>query len=167
MYIYPLVTLFAGNFLLYLLVNGPCGKKDNSWIDVMWGISFCTPHMVIFGMRSMSEDPDAKITPRMLMATIPVFIWGFRLAGYIFVRHKKEDYRYQQMREGWQEGGTCSYLVKSLVYVYLMQGVFAVINNGSALYINLYSKGDNIKTTDYIGLAIWVAGFTIECASDY
>ena len=95
MFIYPLVTLFAGNILLYLFVNGPWGKRDNSWIDVMWSLSFCTPNAVILILRAMSDDPDAKITNRMLMATIPVFAWGLRLSGYIWIRHTREDYRYQ------------------------------------------------------------------------
>ena len=117
-------------------------------------------------LRALSDDPDAKVTPRMLMSSIPVFFWGLRLSSYIFVRHTREDYRYKEMREGWEAPGTCSYLTKSLVYVYLMQGLFSLINNGSALYTNLYSKGDDIFYSDFIGLGIWFLGFSIEVMAD-
>ena len=53
-------------------------------------------------LRTLEDDPDAKITIRMLMSSIPVFFWGVRLSGYIFVRHTREDYRYKEMREGWE-----------------------------------------------------------------
>jgi steroid 5-alpha reductase family enzyme len=117
-------------------------------------------------LRSLSDDPDAKVTIRMLMASIPVFFWGVRLSSYIFVRHTREDYRYKEMREGWEEGGSCSYLVKSLVYVYLMQGLFSLVVNGSALYVCLYSKGDDIYWTDFVGLGVWFLGFAIEVLAD-
>jgi steroid 5-alpha reductase family enzyme len=166
MYYAPVVALFAGNILLYIFVNNPWGKRDNSWIDVMWSLSFCIPNVVIMILRACSEDPDAKITVRMLMGSIPVFFWGIRLSSYIWIRHTREDYRYQQMREDWDEGGKCSYYVKSFVYVYLMQGIFSLVNNASALYINLYSKGDEIYYTDFIGIAIWFIGFAIEVLAD-
>jgi steroid 5-alpha reductase family enzyme len=167
MFYYPVVALFAGNILLYIFVNNPCfGKRDNSWIDVMWSLSFCTPNIVIMIMRAVSDDPAAKITTRMLIASIPVFAWGLRLSSYIWIRHTREDYRYQQMREDWDKGGKCSYYVKSFVYVYLMQGLFSLVNNASALYVNLYSTGDSLAWTDFVGLAIWFVGFAIEVASD-
>lgn len=107
----------------------------------------------------------------MILATIPVFIWGLRLSSYIFVRHKSEDYRYKQMREGWEKGGSCVYYLKAFFFVFVGQGIFSLINNSSALFTNLMTKYDpednEIKITDYIGLTIWALGFIIEVASDY
>ena len=47
-----------------------------------------------------------------------------------------------------------------------MQGLFSLVVNGSALYVNLYSKGDDVYWTDFAGLAIWFLGFGIEVLAD-
>jgi len=70
------------------------------------------------------------------------------------------------MREGWEEAGTCGYYTQAYGYVYLMQGAFCIINNGSAAFICLYSEGDSIYWTDILGLFVWLVGFAIEIAAD-
>jgi len=50
-----------------------------------------------------------------------------------------------------------------------MQGVFSVIVNCSALFVNLYSKkqtGGELWYTDYVGLGVWIIGFAIEYMAD-
>jgi len=90
-YIWPLITLFSGNFLLGIWAQ-LFGKKDNSWIDVMWAISFVTPNLVILKLRA---DQGLLINNRMYLATALVSIWMLLLSTYIFFRHKSEDYRYK------------------------------------------------------------------------
>ena len=51
LFAWPLVTLFTGNFLLGIWAQ-LCGKKDNSWVDVMWGISFVTPNITALLVRA-------------------------------------------------------------------------------------------------------------------
>ena len=75
------------------------------------------------------------------------------------------------MREDWEQGGTCVYLLKAFFYVFVGQGIFSLINNSSALFVNLYdiksTDGvDKLTATDIIGAAIWATGFIIEIASD-
>ena len=96
-FIWPLVTLFGGNMLLGLLVQ-IFFKKDNSWIDAWWSLSFLLPNIVIFIIRAVN---GVGITARMWLITSCVAIWALRLSIYIFVRHKREDYRYKEMREDW------------------------------------------------------------------
>jgi len=70
-------------------------NKDNSYIDVMWGLTFVIPNLIIQAWRF------EHVSKRMLLITIPVYFWGFRLAYHIGKRKKAEDYRYKEMREGW------------------------------------------------------------------
>ena len=97
----PLIALFGAATCLYIAVQ-TCGKRDNSWIDVMWGICFIIPNIVIWILRGTTNEFSHKITTRMILITVPVVVWGSRLAIYIFMRHKSEDYRYKEMREGWE-----------------------------------------------------------------
>jgi len=82
------------------------------------------------------------ITARMWLITACVAIWSLRLSIYIFIRHKREDYRYKEMRERWTAEGVCVYYTKAFVFVYGMQGLFSLINNASVLYVNLWSAKD-------------------------
>lgn len=75
----------------------------------------------------------------MILITVPVFLWGCRLSGYIAIRKGGEDYRYKQMRENWEKSGTVGYYIKAYMFVYIMQGVFSFVNNSSVLYVNLTS----------------------------
>lgn len=111
----------------------------------------------------------------MILVTTIICFWGFRLAYHIWARHKKEDYRYKEMRENWEAQGTCVYFLKAYGFIYLMQGVFATIVNSSALYVNLYSKNDDTSDkaglfglwyTDLLGVIVWITGFLIEYYGD-
>ena len=109
---------------------------------------------------------DYGLNLRMIITTAICTIWALRLSIHIGVRHKSEDYRYKEMREGWEAGG-CYYL-KAFGYVYMMQGLFSIFNASSLYFINLWSIGgdDNLYWTDFVGIAIWFIGFVIEVASD-
>ena len=56
-FIWPLVTLFGGNMLLGVLVQ-LFGKKDNSWIDAWWSLSFLLPNVVILVMRAVESNKE-------------------------------------------------------------------------------------------------------------
>jgi steroid 5-alpha reductase family enzyme len=76
----------------------------------------------------------------MMFATIPVYLWALRLSYHIWKRHTSEDYRYLEMRQRWEAKGDFYYYFASYFYVFLMQGLFSLINNSACLFINLYSK---------------------------
>lgn len=165
LFVYPLVTMFAWNFLVGIWVQ-IWGKRDNSWMDVNYGICFIIPNTYIFIAR---RD---QITARMILVTAIVWFWGARLAHHIWARHTREDYRYKKMREDWEAQGTCTYFTKAFGFIYLMQGVFATIVNTSALFVNLYSMpgpdGSRLDLwyTDGIGFAVWLLGFGLEYIAD-
>jgi len=171
--LWPLVFLFVGNITLGIIVQ-ICGKKDNSWIDAWWSLSFLIPNIVVLVIRAIkngeSKDDDKTwaITPRMWLITACEAVWALRLSSYIFIRHKREDYRYKEMREDWSAQGTGVYYFKAFLFIYIGQGLFSFINNGSVLFVNIWSYGDDdtLQVFDFIGLTVWLAGFLIEVMSD-
>jgi steroid 5-alpha reductase family enzyme len=50
-----------------------------------------------------------------------------------------------------------------------LQGVLSVVNNSALLFINIFSDSSdsNLYALDYIGLAIFIIGFSIEVISDF
>merc|ERR1740130_428146 len=99
-FIWPIVALFGGNILLGVIVQ-IFGKKDNSWIDAWWSLSFLIPNVVVLILRATYGPYGVPISARMWLITSCVALWAFRLSIYIFIRHKREDYRYKDMRERW------------------------------------------------------------------
>lgn len=161
----PVAAVFTCNSLLYLFCQ-LCGKRDNSYIDTMWSLSFIIPNVIVIILRNLSGE--LELTPRMIAITVPVIIWGLRLSIHIAVRHKSEDYRYKKMREGWEQGGSCVYFLKAYFIVFILQGVLQFVNNASVLYVNLYAPVEDktLNWLDYIGLTIWLMGFLIEYFAD-
>jgi len=160
----PIATLFGCNWLLGIWVQ--CfGKRDNSWIDVMWSVSFMLPNFTVLVIRMQN---NLEMNMRIILAQALVTIWCLRLSIYIWIRHTREDYRYKEMREDWEKGGTCVYLTKAFGFVYTMQGFFSIINACSLYYINIFSAGTDkdLMVTDYIGAAVWIIGFLIEIIAD-
>ena len=174
---WPVVSVFALNTLLFLWCQTPQGKRDNSWIDCFWGLLFCVANLTVLILRATNSTKNESnictecgMTMRMLFVSAPVFIWGLRLAIYICIRKKSEDYRYKEWRLGWEAKGSCNYYANAYFKVFFLQGFFSLINNSSVLYVNIYSREDAsdelIYPTDIIGLCVWVAGFLIEVFAD-
>lgn len=190
-FVWPLVALFGGNILLGVWVQ-LFGKKDNSWIDAWWSMSFLVTNIVVLILRAThgvelpGEGNMYAITPRMWLITSCVACWALRLSTYIWWRHKREDYRYKDMRERWSEQGTCVYYTKAFTFIYIGQGLFSFINNGSVLFVNIFSSGADLVVDyrgdsavpkivpfnhsltwlDYVGAFVWLSGFLIEVMSD-
>lgn len=100
----------------------------------------------------------------MILNAVLVSIWAFRLAYHIGVRHTKEDYRYQDMRNKWTKEG--NYYLKAFVYVFMLQALFSVISNAASLYTTIFTSNNNLDWTAYVGAAIWLFGFVFECVGD-
>ena len=102
----------------------------------------------------------------MHLVTILVFVWAFRLAIYLGVRKKSEDYRYKNWRESWEADGDCNYYMKSFFIVFMLQSIFSLIVNLSALFVNIFSQDNDIEWTDFTGAAVWLIGLLIESIAD-
>ena len=153
-----------GNFFFFLFCQY---KKDNSYIDVFWSLTFVWPALALLGLRLFNEndeDPDA----RCYLTFGLVLIWALRLSIHIGVRHRGEDFRYQDMRKRWNEvGGYWGYLWRAFLYIFMGQGVFSVITNAAALYVYIYSNsGTKLIWSDFVGAAVWLFGLAFEWVGD-
>jgi steroid 5-alpha reductase family enzyme len=70
------------------------------------------------------------------------------------------------MRKRWNETGSCYYYWAAFIYVFMMQGLFSLIVNSSALFISIWST-DEFYPLDVVGAAVWAFGFIFELVSDW
>ena len=88
--------MFVANWLLFLVAQI---KKDNSIVDIMWGILFIIPNAILLIV-------NGNWNHRSILILSLISIWGVRLALHIGCRHTKgEDYRYVAMRKRWSKNG--------------------------------------------------------------
>ena len=126
-----------------------------SIIDTFWGLSF----MVIAGYNLIVGNKNIGA----LIVTGLVFIWGIRLASHISIRNfkKKEDYRYQNMRDKWDNVWKTAYF-----RVFLLQGILMLIIAYPIIVIN-NAKNINLNIYFLLGLILWIVGFLFETIGDY
>lgn len=67
-----------------------------------------------------------------------VIVWSVRLSLHIGIRHKGEDWRYKIIKNRWAHRGYFGRTVSAYLYVFVMQGLFSLINNASAIYVMRY-----------------------------
>ena len=72
------------------------------------------------------------------------------------------------MRKRWERKGKLFYYVAAFFYIYVMQAMFSLIINGSALHVSFYSTNFNESLTllDYAGAIVHIIGFLIQTAAD-
>ena len=96
-----------------------------------------------------------------------VAAWGTRLAIHIGRRHKGEDFRYIDMRVRWMEEGITQYYLKAFFFIFMLQAVFSLIVNGSAMFVCIYTTDFFLGFLDYLGIAVWLFGFLFEVIGEY
>ena len=131
----------------------------------MWGLSFVFPIVALILKRfhEGGTEPDTRAWIVLSLVTV----WALRLAFHIGLRHKGEDFRYQDFRRNWTAiGGYWGYLWRTFFIIFMMQGLFSLINNSAALYVEIYSAGTPLIWSDYLGIAVWLFGFLFEWIGD-
>ena len=156
----PIAVVIAGNVLAFIYCQI---KTDNSYIDVFWGLTFITPIVSLIIVRLVD---GTGVNARMWLVFALITVWGVRLAIHIGIRHNGEDFRYKDMRDSWNKGGTCEYYTKAFFYIFILQAVFSLIVNAASLYVCIWSVDQTLIWLDYIGLAVWVFGFAFEIVGD-
>ena len=150
------VCVFAWNTLLYIIAQI---KKDNSIVDIFWGILFVIPNAIVLIVSGNWNE-------RTILVLSLVSIWAFRLAIHIGLRHNGEDFRYVEMRQGWEKKGKCFYYFAAFIFVYMLQAIFSLVINSSALFVSIWS-GPQFFWLDVVGAFIWALGFLIEIIADW
>ncbi len=109
------------NFIIALI------KKDNSIVDIAWGLGF-----VLIAYYTLFVNSKFLITQ--LLVTTLVTIWGLRLGYHLYLRKrgKDEDYRYKAWREKWGK----LFFIRSFLQIFMLQGFFMIIISYSIIHIN-------------------------------
>lgn len=151
------ILIFIYFFLFFIVATI---IKDNSIVDMGWGIGFVLVAVYLF-FQTKQYAPLAVIT-------VLTSIWGIRLFYHILKRnHRKgEDFRYRKWREEWGK-----YVVpRAFLQVFMLQGAFMYIISLSAILTAEQAK----KPTEEmnllllgIGVGIWCLGFCFEALGDY
>jgi steroid 5-alpha reductase family enzyme len=132
-------------------------KKDNSIIDIAWGLGF----MVIAGVNLLISQ---ALSVRQLLITVLIIIWAARLAGYIFFRNKDrgEDFRYARWRAEWGN----KIIIKTFINVFMLQGFLMLIVAYPVILVNNTAQA-RLNFLDILGLLVWLTGFFFESVGDY
>jgi steroid 5-alpha reductase family enzyme len=132
-------------------------KKDNSIVDIAWGIGFILVAILTFVLQPV-------LVTRHMLVTALILVWGTRLAAHIAIRKKGkgEDFRYAKWRKDWGK----RFYIRSFFQIYILQGFFLLIIAYPVILINL-SEEAGIGLFDIVGLGIWLLGFFFEAVGDY
>jgi len=144
------VLIFVNIFFLIAVV-----RKNFAVIDIGWGLGF-----ILISLIAYMHHPLSFKNAILLLS---VFFWGSRLAVYIYLRSrgKPEDHRYAKFRQEWMPHPNLNAWFK----VFLFQGLLMMIvtlpvTAGMAL------ESKSMSVINYLGIIIWIAGFTFEVMSD-
>jgi steroid 5-alpha reductase family enzyme len=131
--------------------------KDNSIVDIAWGLGF-----VLVAWFSFFYFPEIYF--RKIIMICLVSLWGLRLAGYIMIRKrgKGEDFRYQAFRKKWNR----FFHLKSYLYIFIFQGFLQMIIALPIIIVNS-SSPTRIQIFDFLGLVLFGGGFLFEIIADY
>lgn len=145
------VLVFVHIFFLIALV-----RKNFAVIDIGWGLG-----ILLVGLVSYMHHPVSFKNALLLMV---VAIWGLRLALYVMNRSKGkgEDPRYTKFREAWKPHSNLQAWLKVFVFQgFLMMIVSLPVSTG------ISGIQDEMSLINWIGLAVWLAGFSFEVWSDH
>lgn len=136
--------------LLFLLAQI---LRDNSIADIAWGPGFVGIAWILFFLYPAG----------ILLPTILLSLWGFRLAIHLLlrkIREKKEDWRYAAWRKSWGKW----FLLRSYFQVFMLQGFFMWVI--SLPFMQRPVESDPGLLT-LIGTGIFLFGWLWESVSDY
>lgn len=146
------IAVFIFMNLMFLLA---LRLKDNSIVDIGWGIGF----ILIASVGLLGHGQG--VVHQLLFAV--VVMWGVRLAAYIFIRNrgKGEDFRYAAWRKEWGS----SVVWRSYLQVFMLQGLF-MLTIASPLWAGFSTQGGSVGWNIWAGLLLWLIGFYFEAVGD-
>ena len=133
--------------------------KNASIVDIFWGIGFVV-------VNTFYVFFSGELNPRKILILVLVSIWGLRLAIHLAIRNtgKGEDFRYREFRRKY---GPERYWWVSYFQTFMLQGLLIMIVSLPLLGISLSTHPGNLAPLDYIGVLVWLTGFTFEAGGDF
>ena len=131
--------------------------RRNDVADIAWGIGF-----IVTAVSAMVFTEN--VTPRGLLITCIVVLWGVRLSSHVFLRNlgKQEDPRYRKWRKDWGKHA----VIRAFFQVFLLQGVLIIIIS-LPVTIAITAERSPLSLLDILGVCIWFVGFAFETVGDY
>ncbi|MCE5342553.1 MAG: DUF1295 domain-containing protein [Eubacteriales bacterium] len=148
-----LIFIFVYFFLFFLLGTA---KKNNSVVDIGWGIGFVLTAWIRLNPSLPASLPQWTIT-------LLITLWGLRLFTHILKRNhgKPEDARYTVMRKSWGSWA----VPRAFFQVYMLQGVLMALI--SLPFLLPAPAGYAVITPLYAaGFAVFAVGFAFEAVGD-
>nr|QIV52826.1 hypothetical protein [uncultured bacterium] len=153
-YAFLIVMVFLSLLWIYSVVI-----KNASIIDPFWGTGF-----VMIALFSLYYTGNPS--PRALLVTALVAIWGLRLSIYLYFRNRGqgEDPRYRKFRKNFGEN---RYWWFSFFQVFLLQGVIMAIVALPLLGVIVANDPTPLNWLDAVFAFIWLIGFIFEAGGDF
>lgn len=131
--------------------------KNSSIIDPFWGTGF----VILAWLYFLLVENNAT---RQWVILLLVTVWGLRLSGYLGWRNwgKGEDFRYRK----WREEAGDSWWWKSLLQVFVLQGLIMWGISTPLLAAQYYTTFEEIYLLDILGVILWSVGFLFEAVGD-
>ncbi len=131
-------------------------RRDNGTADIAYGLGFALIGWVTYVIGTGNTMG--------LIITMLASVWAIRLSLRIFLRSrgKQEDFRYAKWRSEWGN----SFLVRSFLQVYMLQGVVIYLVALPVTLLNTYGGELGLGSIGMIGLSLWILGFLFETVGD-
>lgn len=158
-----LALFLQGLLLIVVLVTLVWGLSviitNASIVDLFWGLGFVI-------VNAYYAFNSGELYTRKIVMLILVSLWGLRLFGYLSWRNigKGEDFRYQEFRRHY---GADRYWWFSYFQVFLLQGALIALVSLPLLGIHYYSDNSDLVLLDYLGIVLFIIGFTFEAGGDF
>ncbi len=155
-YLFSLILIQVMMALLWIV---SIRLKNVSIVDPFWGLGF-----VVVALLYFMKGEGFEV--RKILVMIMVAIWGLRLSIYLLWRNsgKGEDFRYRQFRKDF---GEKRYWWISYFQVFFLQGVLMWLISAPLLAAQFYGSEVNLGWLDFLGILLWVVGFTFEAGGDF
>lgn len=154
----PVVAIFGMQIALFFIAQI---IKDNSIVDLFWGVGIALPNLVILIVSNNWHH-------RTIISFSCVCIWMLRLVIYLSIRKDGEDWRYKNWRDQWTaKGGNLLLWFNSFFIVFMFQGLFMVVVGASSMYTSIFSDSkDDLFVQEYVGIVVFFIGWIFETVSD-
>ena len=133
--------------------------KNVSIVDLFWGFGFVVVNAFYILM-------SGELNARKILILVLVTVWGLRLSIYLAWRNigKGEDFRYKEFR---RKHGPERYWWFSFFQTFLLQGALIMIVSLPLLGVNVSTHSNALNILDYLGVLVWLIGFTFETGGDF
>ena len=151
-----LVGLVLASAVMAVLWYVQVRIRDASHVDVAWAALIACA-AILYALLA-----DGDVAHRVLAAAL-ASVWGFRLAGYLYVNRihdKDEDGRYLSLRSKWGEHAN-----RNFFWFFQFQALFVVFFSLPFAFVCL-DPDTTISPLAWAGVAVWAIGNVGTIAAD-